>query len=67
MAPYKKFNAFEREHGYQHEEHNEGDDRKPLRCLNCGGEHHKKDFPSHQGGRPQIYNAQEAHTIGDVG
>ena len=27
----------------------------------------RRDCPQHQGGRSQIYNDQEAHTIGDVG
>lgn len=42
-----KFNVVERGHGsYPEEEKNKGDGRKPLRCWNCCGEHHKRDFTS---------------------
>ena len=27
----------------------------------------KRDFPQYHGGRPHIYSAQKAHTVGDVG
>lgn len=64
---YKKFSAIERGHGFHHEEQNKGNGRKPLRCWTCGGEHHWSECPSHQGGRPHIYSAQEAQIVGDVG
>ena len=58
MALHNKFNITERGHGYQLEEKlNKGDGRKPFICWICGGDHRKRDFPSHQGGRPQICNA----------
>ena len=31
-----------------------------LECWTCGKEHYKRDCPHNQGGRPQIYSAQEA-------
>lgn len=34
--------------------------RIPFRCYTCGGDNHGRDCPSHQGGRLQIYIAQEA-------
>jgi len=38
-----------------------------LRCWTCGGEYRKRDYPLHQGGKPQFYCAQEVETVGDVG
>ncbi len=68
MAPDKKFNAVERAHRSQCEKQlNKGKNRKNLRCCTCGGEHHRRYFPSHKGGRHQIYSSQEAQIVGDVG
>jgi len=38
-----------------------------LEFWTCGEEQLIIDFPQHQGGRPKIYSAQEAQTVGDVG
>lgn len=67
VTPYKKFNLVEAGHGSHPKEKNKGEGRKTLRCWTCGGEHRKRDFPSHQDGRALIYSAQEAHIIGYVG
>jgi len=57
MGSHNKFNEAERGHGFHSKEKNKGDGCSPLRCCTCGGENHRKDFPSHKGGRPQIYNS----------
>lgn len=43
--PYKKFNAFNKVHGFQFEEKNKGDENKPLQCSTCGSDHHRRDYP----------------------
>jgi len=48
-------------------EKNKGDGWKPLQCWTYGGEHCRIDFPQHHGGRPQIYVANDAHIVRDVG
>lgn len=40
---------------------------KPLQFWSCGVENNKRYCLQHHGCRPQIYNAQEAKTVGDVG
>ena len=60
VEPPKKFNASDRGQGFHFEEQNMGDGRKPLQCWTCGKYHHMRDYPQHQGGKPQIYSAKEA-------
>lgn len=38
-----------------------------MKCWICGKDGYKKYYLFYWGGRPQIYSAQEAQTIGDVG
>ena len=64
VVPYKNFNIVEKGHG---EQYTRGDGRAPLHCWICGKDHHNRDCPQYQGGIPQIYSAQEAHIVGDVG
>ena len=65
VFPYKRFNTTEKGHG---EQQARGGGREPLQCWICGKDHRKRDCTQYQSGsRPQIYSAQEAHTIGDVG
>lgn len=63
--PHKKFNTYDRGQEICYKQ-NKGDDRKPVQCWTCGKHHRQRYFPQHQGGRLQIYNAQEAQTVGDV-
>lgn len=63
-SPPKKFNAYDRGQGFQFEEKNKGDGMNPLQCWTCGKDHQRRDCPKYQGGRPQIYSSQEAHTVG---
>lgn len=68
VSSYKKFNVVEKGEGSQPvEQQNIGDGRGPLQCWICGKYHYNKGCQLYQGGRPHIYNAQEAQTIGDVG
>lgn len=46
VASYKKFNVVDKGHGFQPEELNKGNGKKPLRCWNCGGEHHHSECPN---------------------
>ena len=63
VAPPKRYNASDRGHGHQSKEQN----KEPVWCWTCGGDHHRRYFPHHQGGMPHIYSAEDAQTIGDVG
>jgi len=68
FVPYKKFNVVGQGHGSQpggKKKKCEG--KGQLQCWICGKEHFRKDFTSHHGGSPEIYNDQEVQTIGDVG
>jgi len=68
MVPHKKLHVVQRGHGSQHEEYqNKVNGIKTFRCLSYSGDHCRRDFPSHQSGRPHIYSSQEAQTVGDVG
>ena len=65
VAPHKKFNVARQ--GYGSQQKPKGDDTGWLECWTCGKEHLKRDCPQNQGGRIEIYNAQEAQTVEDVG
>jgi len=70
VGPYKKFNATEKGHRpHPGEQKIEGGGRETLECCYCicSKDHHKKDFTLYQGGRPQIYSAQEVQIVGYVG
>jgi len=65
VAPQKKFNAARQGHGSQQE--HKGDGTRWLECWTYHKEHLNINYPQNKGGRPKIYIAQEAYTIGDVG
>lgn len=44
---YKKSNVADIRHGFQHEEQDKDDGRKPMQCWICGGEHRRRYCPSH--------------------
>jgi len=49
---HKKLNAYDKGKGFQFEDHNKDGGWKPIQCWTCGKDHHRRDFPQHQGGRP---------------
>jgi len=65
VAPQKNFNAAKQGHASQQQ--HRGDGTGWLECWTCDKEHPKRDCPHNQGGRPQIYSAQEVQVVGDVG
>ena len=65
MALQKKFNIARQGHGSQQQEHR-GEGTSRLDCWTCGEEHLRRYCPQHHGGRPKIYNAQEAQLVRDV-
>ena len=65
VAPYKKFNVARQGHGSLQK--NRGDGTERLECWICGKEHLKKYCLQYHSGRPQVYNAQEAQNVRDVG
>eukprot|EP00253_Pinus_taeda_P019959 PITA_19959 len=65
VAPQKRFNATRQGHESQQQHRGVGTGR--LEHWTCGKEHLKRDCPQNQGGRPQIYCAKDARTVGDVG
>ena len=67
VASPNKFNASDIGQGFQFEEMNKRDGRKPLKHWTCGKYHRRRGCPQHQGGIPQIYSVQEAHIVGDIG
>lgn len=67
LVPSKKLITSDRGQGHQYEEQNKEVGWNPIVHWTCGKDHHRKDCPQNQGGRPQIYSSQEKHIVGDVG
>eukprot|EP00253_Pinus_taeda_P006366 PITA_06366 len=68
VAPQKRFNAARQGYGPQQQrKQHRGEDTGQLECWTCGEEHLRRDCLSYQGGRPKMYSAQEAQTVGNVG
>lgn len=61
-----KFKASDKGQGFRSGEQNKETGWKPIKCCTCGKYHRMRDCLQNQGGKPYIYSAQEAQTIGDV-